>query len=340
MNSLGWQEKMGRRLGKNKPGRKMDRAGYKKIVSGFMGTAGAVCITAAVACSGIFMVPAQAAPARLRSAEAAIYEQANEGSNTVGNLVEGSTFEYVGDVTAEDGSVWHQVTTASGAAGYIKGDREIEAVEEEPAPEGQEGQAAPEGQGNPESQEAPEGEGGNGDTAPEGNGPAEGDAVAEENRDGEADGDGGGEEAGIPEREEEDTEPEGEAPETPEEGQPEDNGPEDGEGMAGSHSVQNNRAKSYSLDSSGRIKGKGNIVSVAAMDMEGTKDGKPGRKADLTVLFSVAVIFSSAGMVSLCWKRIKRLRAGGRHPLEGSGNRLRRKNEKKKHSQKRKGRKK
>jgi len=330
-----------RRSGGHKTDGKLNRAGYKKTVSGFMGTLGAVCITAALACSGIFMLQAQAAPARLRSADAAIYEQANEGSNTVGNLVEGSTFEYVGDVTAEDGSVWHQVTTASGAAGYIKGDREIEAVEEEPVPE-QEGQeGAPEGQGNPESQEAPEGEGGNGDTAPEGNGPAEGDAVAEENRDGEADtqapeGDGGEEGTEDPEG------IDGEEPEALEDGQPEDGNPEDGALSADIHGVENRQAKSYALDLSGRIKGKEDIVPVMNMETGKVTVGKKGADIDTALLLGMAVIFFCTGTAYIFSVKIKRMRTGtvGKQLPGGSVDRLRRKDGKKKHSQKRKGRRK
>lgn len=95
----------------------------------------AVCAAAVCVCVSGFPLIVQAAPATLNSPEAAVYEQADEGSRTVGNLVEGSTFEYMGDVTAEDGNVWHQITTAGGTVGYIRGDREIETGEAEQSQE-------------------------------------------------------------------------------------------------------------------------------------------------------------------------------------------------------------
>jgi len=325
---------MGRRSRGHKTDGKLNRAGYKKTVSRFMDIAGAVCITAALASSVIFMLQVQAAPARLRSADAAIYEQANEGSNTVGNLVEGSTFEYVGDVTAEDGSVWHQVTTASGAAGYIKGDREIEAVEEEPAPEGQEGQeGAPEGQGNPESQEAPEG-----DAGAEGNGEADAQAPEE---DGGEEGTEGPEEEGLEDGIENLGGMEGEG-RGMEDGHPEENSPEGGTLAADTYGVENRQKKSYALGLSGRIKGKGDTVPVVNMDTGQVPGGQKGADLDQVLLLGVATIFFCTGTAYIFVGKIRRMRMGtaGKQIPGGSVEKLRRKDGKKRHSQKRKGRRK
>ncbi len=70
-----------------------------------------------------------AAPASLESPSAVVYEQASEGSNAVGNLIQDSTFDYLGDITAEDGSNWHMVTMANGVSGYIRGDLVLSPVE-------------------------------------------------------------------------------------------------------------------------------------------------------------------------------------------------------------------
>lgn len=70
-----------------------------------------------------------AAPASLESSSAVVYEQASEGSNAVGNLIQDSTFDYLGDETAEDGSVWHRIVMANGVSGYIRGDMVLSPVE-------------------------------------------------------------------------------------------------------------------------------------------------------------------------------------------------------------------
>lgn len=105
---------------------------------------------------GSLSLAVQAAPAALTSEDAAVYEQTDEGSSQIGNLVEGSSFEYIGDVTAADGSIWHQITMSDGVNGYIRGDREMEIRTEESAGEGQgEQETAPEeGEGTPAENEA------------------------------------------------------------------------------------------------------------------------------------------------------------------------------------------
>lgn len=107
----------------------------RKTLSVLLGTAGTVCILACI--GGDLSLSADAASATLKAQDAVVYEQPDEESSPVGNLVEGSSFEYAGDVTAEDGTVWHQVATADGISGYIKGDLEMEIGEEEAFPEGQ-----------------------------------------------------------------------------------------------------------------------------------------------------------------------------------------------------------
>lgn len=65
-----------------------------------------------------------AEPVSLESDNAVIYEQANEESSAVGNLVRGSNFELLESVTLEDGSTWYHVS-ALGIQGYMKGDVSI-----------------------------------------------------------------------------------------------------------------------------------------------------------------------------------------------------------------------
>lgn len=71
----------------------------------------------------------QAAPVSLDSSSAVVYGEADEESSAVANLIRGSTFDYQGDVTAEDGSVWYIITTADGVNGYIRGDIAFSSVD-------------------------------------------------------------------------------------------------------------------------------------------------------------------------------------------------------------------
>lgn len=68
---------------------------------------------------------AKAEPVSLQSPSAIIYAGTDEAGDRVGNLVQGSNFELLESVTAEDGSSWYHVA-AFGTEGYIKGDAEIE----------------------------------------------------------------------------------------------------------------------------------------------------------------------------------------------------------------------
>lgn len=99
------------------------------------------------------VLPVEAVPATLDSASVVIYEQPGEWSTPVGNLVQDGAFEYLGDVTAEDGSVWRSVS-AGGISGYIKGDaviRETGGTQEV----SEESNGAPEDGHEAESTEAP-----------------------------------------------------------------------------------------------------------------------------------------------------------------------------------------
>ncbi len=146
---------------------KLHKRESSKERTGFRGMRHMVCMAAGV-WAGSFTLYVKAEPAILTSPDAAVYEQADEDSSPVGNLVEGSVFEYLGDVTAQDGSVWHQIQTAGGTAGYIRGDKEIEKEQEEDIEgTGQPTAKAPaeDGEGNEDRETT-----GNGETADEAEG--------------------------------------------------------------------------------------------------------------------------------------------------------------------------
>ena len=332
-----WQRRNGKRkMTGQKSHKKQNRGGYSRKTGGFWSAVGIVCTVVVIASTGPFLLLVQAEPATLRSPDATIYEQTNEGSNPVGNLVEGGSFDYIGDVTAEDGSVWHQITTAGGVNGYIRGDREIEIGTAEPAPEGQEGQEAPAGEGGNGEPAANPPEGG-GEIAPaeEGANPGEGaGAVGEEPR-----GNGGGnvsasgndnrgdrEEPG-----EEESPEEGEIPEDDAEGAPED------EDAVPVFNMRNNQTKKYVVDNAQKIKERG---SLAEIDV-GTEVGKGNRiRIDKALTAGIAVVLLCGGIIQVCWTRMKRMRKGVSEGSisvsDGNRNRTHRKAERKKHSQKKK----
>lgn len=103
---------------------KFNRKRYGKSVRKFLY---AVSI---IAWAEVFSLSVWAASATLESESAVIYEKPDEESTPTGNLVRGSAFEYLGDITAEDGSVWRQITIAGGIAGYIRGNIAIEGAQE------------------------------------------------------------------------------------------------------------------------------------------------------------------------------------------------------------------
>lgn len=294
------------------------------------GMAGMALIVALIL-EGPFTMSVKAEPATLRSPDATVYEQAGEGSNAVGNLVEGGTFEYIGDVTAEDGSVWHQVQTASGITGYIKGDKEIET-----------GREVPDG-----NQAAPEGEGGNGgetgqppETDPAVGGEAEGNPAGEEAAPDPGEGtDTDGEEPEGETEEEEDVEEGEEAGQDGDEGALEGDAGEDlGEdGAVPVFHMQNNQAKKYVVERSQKVKERGSYVQTG-IDTESI-NGKRGG-ADLALIVGIAVVLLCSEVIHICWKRIKRMRKGssgaGSSSLEGNRAKPHRKAERKRHSQKKK----
>lgn len=104
-----------------------------------------------------------AAPARLLSASAAVYEAADGNSNAVGNLVQGNTFELRESITTEDGGHWYLITMSNGIQGYMQGEIAEETGNPDPAP-GEEPEAPAPGDaedeaGEEEGQEDPEAEG-------------------------------------------------------------------------------------------------------------------------------------------------------------------------------------
>lgn len=121
----------------------------------------------------------KAAPAALEAGSEAVYENADESSARVGNLVQGNTFELLESITGEDGSTWYRISTSSGISGYIKGSSavkkieatEAQAVEEQAAEEAlpQEdgvtaGDGLPAEEAAPEDALTPEGQEGNEDS--------------------------------------------------------------------------------------------------------------------------------------------------------------------------------
>lgn len=116
----------------------------------------------------------KAAPAALEAGSEAVYENADESSARVGNLVQGNTFELLESITGEDGSTWYRISTSSGISGYIKGSsavKKIEAVEDQAAEEAlpqEDGVAAGDGlsaeEAAPEDALTPEGQEGNEDS--------------------------------------------------------------------------------------------------------------------------------------------------------------------------------
>ena len=116
----------------------------------------------------------QAAPAALENGSEAVYENADESSARVGNLVQGNTFELLESITGADGSTWYRISTSSGISGYIKGSsavKKIEAEEDQAAEEAQpqeDGEAAGDGlpaeEAAPEDALTPEGQEGNEDS--------------------------------------------------------------------------------------------------------------------------------------------------------------------------------
>lgn len=300
---------------------KLHKRESSKERTGFRGMRYMVCMAAGV-WAGSFTLYVKAEPAILTSPDAAVYEQADEDSGPVGNLVEGSVFEYLGDVTAQDGSVWHQIQTAGGTAGYIRGDKEIEKGQEGEALEEQdrrqssavdEKESVPEENGTEESGQE---EGIEGTGQPTAKAPAE---DGEGNEDRETTGNG-----------ETADEAEGEEADEAEDGINKDYEPISNE------PVQNNRSKKYSLNAAAKIKERENGREIDT-GAESAKRKNTG--VDLTLIIGMAVIFFCSGTMYLCVSRIKTLKgkAGAQEaPDEGRSRTLKRAERKKSSSHKRK----
>lgn len=326
-------------------GRCREKVLQQQNAAGTVSIRGIVLVMALIL-GGPFTLSVKAEPATLRSPDATVYEQTSEGSNLVGNLVEGGSFEYIGDVTAEDGSVWHQITTAGGVNGYIRGDREMEVgAAQEPAPEDQ---GEPENPGNQEGQ-APEGNG-----EPAGNPPGEEvQAGANPGEDPEAEaGRAAGE--GAQENNGGDRSPTGAQENgTGEEGQE----PQDGDGLDGEEAgdegdsgeedgvipafhMQNNQTKKYVVNNSQKIKERTSLVEIDAE----FKDGKIKRVIiDKTLFVGLSVMLLCGGIIYICWTRMKLIGKGsgremtvGGRAETGRSKTHSRKAERKRHSQKKK----
>lgn len=74
-----------------------------------------------------------AAPVLLESEMAVVYERAEEGSNAVGNLIRGNTFELLEQIQTEDGSLWYRVALSNGVNGYVKGSVSLKKEESDKA---------------------------------------------------------------------------------------------------------------------------------------------------------------------------------------------------------------
>lgn len=102
----------------------------------------------------------QAAPAALEAGSEAVYENADESSARVGNLVQGNTFELLESITGEDGSTWYRISTSSGISGYIKGSSAVKKIEAEEVQAAEEAQPQEDleaaGEGLPAEEAAPE----------------------------------------------------------------------------------------------------------------------------------------------------------------------------------------
>ena len=101
----------------------------------------------------------KAAPAMLESGSEAVYENTDEGSVRVGNLVQGNTFELLESIAGENGSTWYKISMSSGISGYIKGSsavRKIETVEEQAEEEAQPQEDAAAGDGLSAEEATPE----------------------------------------------------------------------------------------------------------------------------------------------------------------------------------------
>ncbi len=277
-----------------------------------------------------------AAPVSLESPSAVVYEQASEGSNAVGNLIQDSTFDYQGDVTAEDGSTWHMVTMANGVSGYIRGDLALSPVENGEAGTGAEAEGGEEGT-DPETE----------------NGEAGADAGAENGEAGAGIGTENGE-AGANVGTEQGEAPAGDAGEdgeaSAEDGntaEEDANGGQAGEGDAlpenltqPVHNVENNRQKTYVSSALGtKIKQAESMLEPKGISESSANAGFFGR-LDKTLIFSGLVLICSFLMGTSFFKKLRRayVQSGetGGNILDGAVHRYDKRNMRRKRKSRRK----
>lgn len=228
---------------------------------------------------------AEASPASLTSGSAVVYEHTSETSAPLENLIQDGSFEYLGDVTAEDGSVWHAVKTAGGASGYIRGDIEIRALQtqqEMPEHTGNEGNAGQTGNG------ANAGQMGNGANA--GQTGEQGAPAAQETA---------GENGAAGTEESEDAETEGNAEEGGE-GEPEE--------TLQPRTVENNRVKTYAAEALGKkIKDRENKETENAGAERKAQDGeRKSSGTDRTFLLCIIASVFSAATAFIFLKKLER----------------------------------
>lgn len=228
---------------------------------------------------------AEASPASLTSGSAVVYEHTSETSAPLENLIQDGTFEYLGDVTAEDGSVWHAVKTAGGASGYISGDIEIRALQtqqETPEHTGNEGNAGQAGNGANARQM--------GNEANAGQTGEQGAPAAQETA---------GENGAAGTEESEDAETEG-------------NAEDDGEGAPEEtlqpRTVENNRVRTYAAEALGKkIKDRENKEAENAGAERKAQDGeRKSSGTDRTFLLCIMVSVLSAATAFIFLKKLER----------------------------------
>lgn len=303
--------------------RKSDTGRYGKRLRLFSRAAGAA------VCAWSLVLPVKAESAALKSPSAVVYEMPDEQSSPVGNLVKDSPFEYAGDVTAEDGSTWHQVVTAGGVSGYILGETELE-VNPEAEPESSGRQEVPIGENAGEAQAGTSGTGGpsedGGDAAGTGETEGAGDAVEG----------GTGDGSKAP----------GEARDADEEAAGEISNPEDGK-TALSEMAPNNRAKSYVTAMSGKLKtnlsqdnsAQGSFLpgNPPGEEESAIADGEKrpaGRKTDTALILGIITVIASAAAIRHFRREMGRikLRAGKEGSLNGGEGRFPGRNGKKRYA--------
>lgn len=311
--------------------RKSDTGRYGKRLRLFSRAAGAA------VCAWSLVLPVKAESAALKSPSAVVYEMPDEQSSPVGNLVKDSPFEYAGDVTAEDGSTWHQVVTAGGVSGYILGETELE-VNPEAEPESSGRQEVSDGENAGEAQAGTPGTGGSSEDGEDAAGTGEtegagesgtGDSSGNAERAGNAGGTGSMERAGNTEKtgnaggtgkteetgstdgsgDRDGSKASGESRDADEEAAGEISNPEDGK-TALSEMAPNNRAKSYVTAMSGKLKtnlsqdnsAQGSFLpgNPPGEEESAIADGEKrpaGRKTDTALILGIITVIASTAAI-------------------------------------------